>query len=95
MDAQIKQKWVEALRSGEYEQTQKTLKYRDGFCCLGVLCDLQGAEWKRVSHKARVGLSMPSKFAGGLSEKEQSKLMDLNDRGTEFPQIADYIEANL
>jgi len=47
----IKQ-WVDALRSGEYEQTIGKLgradnytdhhgfKYRSGHCCLGVLCEL-------------------------------------------------------
>ena len=38
--------WVEALRSGQYDQTQGTLCAVDkltgtkSFCCLGVLCDL-------------------------------------------------------
>ena len=35
-------KWVEALRSGEYAQTQNTLRDGKGFCCLGVACDLYG-----------------------------------------------------
>jgi len=49
MNPQIKQKWVSALRSGEYQQTQKRLRTEDGFCCLGVLCDLyikeNNVEW--------------------------------------------------
>jgi hypothetical protein len=49
MNPQIKQKWVSALRSGDYKQTQHRLRKEDGFCCLGVLCDLYGkennAEW--------------------------------------------------
>jgi len=44
MNLQIKQKWVDALRSGEYQQTQERLRKEDGFCCLGVLCDLYGKE---------------------------------------------------
>ena len=31
-------KWIEALRSGEYSQTERTLSDKDGFCCLGVAC---------------------------------------------------------
>ena len=35
-------KWVEALRSGEYQQGTGYLQ-RDGqFCCLGVACELAG-----------------------------------------------------
>ena len=52
MNPQIKQKWVSALRSGDYQQTQNRLRKEDGFCCLGVLCDLYGkkhnVEWELV-----------------------------------------------
>jgi len=44
MNPQIKQKWVDALRSGEYQQTKGRLHDENGFCCLGVLCDLYGKE---------------------------------------------------
>jgi hypothetical protein len=32
--------WVAGLRSGEYQQATEMLRDGDGFCCLGVLCDL-------------------------------------------------------
>lgn len=45
MDKAVKEKWVAALRSGEYTQAQGTLKNAaGGFCCLGVLCDLYAKE---------------------------------------------------
>jgi hypothetical protein len=45
MDAVVKEKWVAALRSGEYKQTKGELVKVSGdgsqsYCCLGVLCDL-------------------------------------------------------
>lgn len=41
VDPVIKQKWVQALRSGQYrQQTNEKLRDDEGFCCLGVLCDL-------------------------------------------------------
>ena len=46
MDAEIKKKWLAALRSGEYRQTKGYLRRTDidnvypRFCCLGVLTDL-------------------------------------------------------
>lgn len=33
-------KWVNALRSGEYKQTTGVLQNENGYCCLGVLCDV-------------------------------------------------------
>lgn len=44
MKAEIKAKWVEALRSGEYRQGRGYLRNGGGFCCLGVLCDLAAKE---------------------------------------------------
>ena len=42
MDKEIKAKWVEALRSGNYKQGTNYLNNRDEntFCCLGVLCEI-------------------------------------------------------
>lgn len=45
MKTAIKNKWVKALRSGNYKQTtgalmKKRTDGKMGFCCLGVLCDI-------------------------------------------------------
>ena len=45
------EKWVAALRSGEYAQTRSWLRDGKGYCCLGVACDLYTretgkGEWK-------------------------------------------------
>ncbi len=34
------ERWIEALRSGEYTQAKQRLRKDDSFCCLGVACDL-------------------------------------------------------
>jgi hypothetical protein len=38
----VAQKWVEALRSGKYEQASEKLRESEEmrFCCIGVLCDI-------------------------------------------------------
>lgn len=50
MKQEIKEKWLCALRSGEYKQTKGILKNDNSFCCLGVLSDIYsketGTEWK-------------------------------------------------
>ena len=40
MNPEVKQKWIGALRSGKYEQGSEKLRSPNGYCCLGVLCDL-------------------------------------------------------
>ena len=44
MQTELKTKWIEALRSGEYRQAQGILKDVSGsaYCCLGVLCEISG-----------------------------------------------------
>lgn len=53
MNSQVKEKWVAALRSGEYQQGNNSLRSNQGFCCLGVLCDLYAKEhsqdWEYVN----------------------------------------------
>jgi hypothetical protein len=50
MDAQLKAKWIQALRSGEFRQAEGMLhnSANDSYCCLGVLCKVMGAEFGQV-----------------------------------------------
>ena len=52
MNPEVKAEWVAALRSGKYEQGRNKLWGAQGFCCLGVLCDMHaratGAQWEKV-----------------------------------------------
>jgi hypothetical protein len=53
MNKDIAEKWVAALRSGQYKQARGTLRDTEqsgatGFCCLGVLCDIsKQGEWNQ------------------------------------------------
>jgi hypothetical protein len=42
MDAESKQKWIAALRSGDYKQARATLHHDGSYCCLGVWCAVNG-----------------------------------------------------
>jgi hypothetical protein len=96
MDANLKTKWVEALRSGEYKQgTEYLLNRCNGtYCCLGVLCVVYGIPNDRISMNMTTTLPMD---IDGLSEDVCSHLGDtMNDyQGKTFAEIADYIEANI
>ena len=57
MNADLKQQWIDALRSKQYKQGKKVLcqvdeKGKESFCCLGVLFDIAGGEvdgeWSEV-----------------------------------------------
>jgi hypothetical protein len=56
MKARIKKLWVDALRSGDYQQTTGRLRREThsagtGFCCLGVLCNLHAQEHPEIAAK--------------------------------------------
>ena len=58
-------KWVAALRSGEYRQTQGILQDSNGFCCLGVACDLYAKEhpearWMQTDNGVYIFNALPS-----------------------------------
>jgi hypothetical protein len=40
MNPEIKALWLEQLRSDEFTQTTGYLHNENGFCCLGVLCEI-------------------------------------------------------
>lgn len=39
-----REKWIQALESGEYQQTRGVLHDGVGYCCLGVACKVLGYE---------------------------------------------------
>ncbi len=104
MKPEIKQKWIDALRSGEYVQGRRALQ-RDGkFCCLGVLCNLHAKEtneaWKEMGGGNIYYLGMRETLPvevftwSGLNVESflQHELIEANDEGIDFAQIADMIE---
>jgi hypothetical protein len=107
MDAQVKAKWVAALRSGEYSQGESALKKDGKFCCLGVLCDtIDPSGWSEPEKTGYTrytfeGSSDECWLPGTLEEKlglrsKTGPLMAMNDYDKKsFAEIADYIEQNL
>ena len=107
MNQQVKEKWLSALRSGHYKQTQNYLYADNGFCCLGVLCDLYGKEhnvewnfdedgnyYRFQDETGSLPLSV-IEWAGVGSHNPSipgTSLVELNDTGSTFNQIADFIE---
>ena len=100
MKEEIKDKWVEALRSGKYKQCKGRLQKKDGYCCLGVLCDISGIPFD-------VGYTLPDNiknWSGMVTHDGTYRCKDLvylkslvilNDGRNEnknFNEIADVIE---
>ena len=103
MPKEFAEKWVKALRSGEYKQVQRHLSKDDCFCCLGVLGTVcLGIPIKQLVffHESIIGIAflkdIKEPIPIGLTSELQEELINLNDKDLyTFPQIADWIEANV
>lgn len=104
MNKEVKKAWLDALRSGKYEQARSTLNNGSGgFCCLGVLCDISKlGHWNKRHEYVVDGLAQSVllttcgvKEVAELTEQEARQLASMNDRGYTFKRIADYIEKHL
>jgi len=102
MNAELKTKWLEALRGGEYKQGDGFLRTDAGFCCLGVLCDIVKPVWKKggglgIEHDCGE-LDYPTESLlqeVGLDFLASRRVAEMNDSGSTFAEIADWIEANV
>lgn len=111
MNPRIKARWLKALRSGRYKQATGALRNDDGYCCLGVLCDLARrskiGKWDDDANFEGCSSDLPEVVAewAGLDSSDpyvptsggrRVALSNLNDYGRlTFKQIADYIEKSL
>lgn len=80
MNPKIKDEWVKALRSGEYEQGTSQLKYSDSagdrYCCLGVLADLAIREGVPVNEEVHAEDRVASTYYDGCFALLPSSVMD-------------------
>jgi len=106
----IKAKWIEALTSGEYPQTQGMLhrdnpKFgaREGYCCLGVLAysirrtKAFKEDFGTIANlTGRGDVGQPTRDYTGLTVRMSSILVHLNDNTkANFKQIAKIIDKYL
>lgn len=92
MDTKIKTELLSALRGDEFKQTRNVLHNGDtgGYCCLGVLCSIQGAPDHYLRNKWQS--TVERRYAAGLTNDQMVDLARRNDGGETFAQIADHIE---
>lgn len=107
MNPSIKQIWLNALRSGKYEQGQSSLHEDGKFCCLGVLTDLYiretNQEWEEYSGNTFAFHDDPSFLSHAVKEWaglhlawiDDRPLSTINDEGASFEEIANLIEEHL
>lgn len=100
MNKRVKKLWIKALKSGKYKQTIRTLHDQNGYCCLGVLCNIYNRE------KGYGGVKNGSFLTSGVMKwaglESDNPLIGTQHAGAlndilklTFNEIADKIESNL
>lgn len=104
MNKEVKEKWLTALRSGEYKQGKQRLVVTNSdnqkYCCLGVLCDLYNKETGNKTWGNN--LDLPDEVVKWSGVKDSNPHITMgtesvtiawyNDNSGDFLQIADIIE---
>lgn len=107
MKREHRDKWLAALRSGEYEQTTGALHDKNGYCCLGVFCDVMfgrdhwkhdsmSVDPKKFQSHGRTSY-LPEQAAALVGGSDRPTIVGVtlshyNDCGYTFFQIANLIE---
>ena len=111
MNQEVKKRWIDALRSGDYKQGAGCLRIDSSnrFCCLGVLTDLyfkeKNCEWDPglsllplLPDRIVQWAELADRNPGFLDENDDvfNYFTSLNDQvNMSFKQIADLIEEHL
>lgn len=99
----FKKMWLEALRSGEYKQTDGTLCKKIGdryeYCVLGVAAKIGSCQdiIDKGFITSKQGVKHTDNFPKILTgeTKLTEGLAEMNDEGRTFEELADYIEKTL
>lgn len=108
MKASLKQEWINALRSGKYEQGRNYLKTKNRhgvikYCCLGVLCEIANLKFTWDDRLKKFLINdyfqiLPYEIIENLqiTKNDVDKLINLNDvYRCSFTEISYWIEKNI
>lgn len=105
LPSNVKEDWIGALRSGEYEQGAAQLHKNGKYCCIGVLAALCYVGVHIMGNEGYLNEDMMENSDGignafGEGSNIAGKLVSMNDgcdgeRARSFKEIADFIEKEL
>lgn len=77
MKPDVKERWVEALRSGEYQQGTGRVRMKGRYCCLGVLTALAEKELGPDVWRNTEGIALSPKVAkwAGLVKEDGTPIV--------------------
>lgn len=110
MNREIRDKWIDELESDKHVQCKGYLRKDNSYCCLGILYEkvlghkpdlgLSGRHhyrygWEDDHGYIDTGLPPSTLKEIELSPNDQDQLQIMNDTGSSFHKIADWIRKHL
>ena len=94
MTPELKERWIEAL--GTYPKTKGRLKNEEGYCCLGVLADIEG-DLEGILKWDSTRLVLPAQLIKkyDIPSAVENKLMAINDQTSTFDSVISEIKKEL
>jgi hypothetical protein len=99
MRKSVKTRWLDALKSGEYEQGTGSLMFEDDsygsrYCCLGVLLDIEKCLEENPKERWHSEGMPTKKFLKvvGLDSDYADGLASVNDDSNDFDDVIKMIE---
>jgi hypothetical protein len=89
----LKDRWIDALYSGQYIQTPHVMNYQGCMCALGVMCDVVDPSiWDNANTETFYDKIDATLQKAGFTPQDRTTLIALNDRHKlSFDEIADYV----
>jgi hypothetical protein len=103
LEPAVKELWIAALLDPSRSQTKRYLRTKEGFCCLGILCDIMDSKgWSSDGDRGFIfegagRFLVPDELRERiyLDYAAQNFLSNANDNGWTFKEIAEWIGENL
>ena len=107
MEPELKERWLVALKSGEYKKGKHLLNHDSELCCLGVLCEILELPKRLISNRDNqfeyiyeeegmfVTLSSSLLQKLNMSSTIESRLSATNDQTETFKEVIKLIEESV
>lgn len=102
MNIELLERWSTRLRSGKYSQCQNQLSDGTGFCCLGVLAEMEGIDFLKgpealdprdgMDGGPTSNMKVYSQINTLIPDIVKEEGIRMNDSGKSFEEIADMID---
>ncbi len=87
----FKEKWLKALRSGDFTQARKQLQHKGSHCCLGVACKMSGYSHQKMGAYGTITSTQFPLIPGVLCSDKDQDYHGIKDRDGGMVSVPDLL----